>query len=415
MIKGISDIRRLPRLGKIRLGEKRTSKGGKEYPTETNHFVVPKEVARVYGEQPTSLDILLPVENLEVVFPQAMKLYGARGLICSGDRESATFYNAEISATQTRVCPCDKADEECKRLGSLKVILPSVSMGGIYQIDTRSFNSIVNINSVLAQDGYIKALCGRISFIPLKLMRISQEIQYEDEKGELRKSTHYPMTIVFEGTMEDVARYRQGMDLPFQSETYKIEGPGDVSRMALPSTVRDPDEEITNGVLQTIPTRVYTLETDNKGSQPPSDTSSTAKEPEKAPTDVPSGRKADPEADRKPALPTQITAITKMSSSLNMEPLAAISKAGITVSKVEDLTSVQASAVIKALNGKIAGNSKPGQQPQNSGPSFKPPKDCPKNPYRCQRVFYTGSGKEAKYHCGDIIGPMCPYGKQDAA
>jgi len=421
MIKGISDIRRLPRLGKIRLGEKRKTTGGKEYPAETNHFVVPKEVARIYGDKPTSLDILLPVENLEVVFPQAMKLYSTRGLMCAGDRETATFYNPERSEMQTRLCPCDKADEDCKRLGSLKVILPAVSMGGIYQIDTRSFNSIVNINSVLAQDGYINALCGRISFIPLKLIRIAQEIQYEDEKGELKKSTHYPMTIVFEGTMEDVARYRQGIELPFQGETYKIEGPADVSRMALPSTVRDSEQEVTNRAPQLAPvTRVYTLETDNKGTQSISQASSPAEESEKAPepkasTDTPSGGKNDPEADRKPASPAQLTAITKMAVSLNMETLAAISKlAGIKASKLEDLTSVQASAVIKSFNGKISGNSKPSSQPQN-GKSFKPPKDCTQNPNTCRRVFYLGSSQEAEYHCGDIVGPVCPYGKRKAA
>ena len=48
MIKGISEIRRLPRLGKIRLGEKKTAESGKEYPVETSHFVVPGEVARIY-------------------------------------------------------------------------------------------------------------------------------------------------------------------------------------------------------------------------------------------------------------------------------------------------------------------------------------------------------------------------------
>ena len=52
-IKGLSDKRRLPRLGKIRLGVKAISqKSGKEYPKETDYFVCPPEVQAVYGEKP---------------------------------------------------------------------------------------------------------------------------------------------------------------------------------------------------------------------------------------------------------------------------------------------------------------------------------------------------------------------------
>ena len=390
MIKGISEIRRLPRLGKIRLGEKKTADSGKEYPVETNHFVVPGEVARIYGDKPQSLDILLPVENLEVVFPQAMKLYSTRGLICAGDRETATFYNANSGNMEEKTCPCDKADEDCKRLGSLMVILPRVCLGGIYQIDTRSFNSIVNINSNLADDGYIKALCGRISFIPLTLKRVAQEMQYEDKKGELKKSTHYPMTITFEGTLDDVARYRQDIEIPFKrmyGDQYMLEAPAAISKMALPEGVKDHETEIVNGTTDLAPaTRVYTLQSD-KGSK-------------------------DPEPGKKPATPTQLAAINNMAKKLGVEPVPAIrTYADVVVKSLEDLTFVQAESVIRAFNGKAAEKNKPSQSSQN-GRSFKPPKECTQNPLNCPKVFYTGSGKDAKYHCGDIVGPDCPHGKQ---
>ena len=68
-IKGVSDQRRLPRLGKIRLGVKATAKSGKEYPVEKDYFVVPPEVAAIYGEQPKELDVMLPVNDPEVCFP----------------------------------------------------------------------------------------------------------------------------------------------------------------------------------------------------------------------------------------------------------------------------------------------------------------------------------------------------------
>jgi len=58
-IKGLSEQLRLPRRGKIRLGEKKKSeKTGKTYPISLDYFVVPDEVKKVYGEKPRKLDIM---------------------------------------------------------------------------------------------------------------------------------------------------------------------------------------------------------------------------------------------------------------------------------------------------------------------------------------------------------------------
>src|SRR3990167_6183180 len=95
MIKGLSEQRRLPRLGKIRLGIKKISqRTGKEFPTETSYFVVPPEVAKIYGETPTELDVMIPVEDASVRIPQAYEMYGSgKGLKCIGDGELAYRYD----------------------------------------------------------------------------------------------------------------------------------------------------------------------------------------------------------------------------------------------------------------------------------------------------------------------------------
>ena len=50
-IKGLTESRRLPRLGKIHLGiKKQSAKSGAWYPSATNYFVVPSEVAEVVGD-----------------------------------------------------------------------------------------------------------------------------------------------------------------------------------------------------------------------------------------------------------------------------------------------------------------------------------------------------------------------------
>nr|MBC8477840.1 hypothetical protein [Dehalococcoidia bacterium] len=62
-IKGISEIVRLPRLGKIRLGLREDTGKGSIYPLPTDYFVCPEEVKRVFGEKPRELRIMFPTED----------------------------------------------------------------------------------------------------------------------------------------------------------------------------------------------------------------------------------------------------------------------------------------------------------------------------------------------------------------
>jgi len=68
-IKGISDIRRLPRLGKVRLGIKVEPPDKNPYPRATDYFVVPDEIKEYVGEKPKQLQIMFPVEDPEVFAP----------------------------------------------------------------------------------------------------------------------------------------------------------------------------------------------------------------------------------------------------------------------------------------------------------------------------------------------------------
>lgn len=94
-IKGISDIRRLPRAGKIHLGDKAISeKTGKEYPRALDYFKWPDEYAEeltaLFGEQAREIPIMFPVDDKELVAPQWYKRYGSgSGLVCRGDGETA--------------------------------------------------------------------------------------------------------------------------------------------------------------------------------------------------------------------------------------------------------------------------------------------------------------------------------------
>jgi hypothetical protein len=179
MIKGVSEIRRLPRLGKIYLGDKEQGDKG-PYPRATDHFVIKDlpEVVAVYGKKPKELDIMFPVNDLEIVFPQWYKRYGKSGLLCRGDGETAEMVDKDTGEIKKIPCPGMECtwfqQKHCRYLAHLQFLLPKVSILGVYQIDTSSYHSIININSTLQ---LLRAVTGgRIAMIPLKLALRPKEV-----------------------------------------------------------------------------------------------------------------------------------------------------------------------------------------------------------------------------------------------
>lgn len=225
-----SKNRRIPRLGKIRLGlkvQKRRQDGSTvEYPTETNFFVVPPEVESVYGPKPTSLDIMLPSDNEEAVFPQSLAWFGrSKGLRCKGDGETAERLNEQNGQWEPRQCPCEhyRTKEnprgECTEQGILMFILPKVSMGGTFQLRTGSYHSVVDINSGL---DYVRALIGRISMVPLKLQRVARETHADG-----KKQVHYTLSLTLDATVDGVNQLRGDTSRIMSHAQLQIEGPAE--------------------------------------------------------------------------------------------------------------------------------------------------------------------------------------------
>lgn len=202
-ILGVSEIRRLPRLGKIRLGIKKEGKGT-TYPSPTDYFVCPDEVKAVFGDQPKELKVMFPAEDLERIASQYYKCYSySQGLICKGDGktcrrkvdvDTGDFAHHDTKQWELADGICDPADcpmlaqKQCRKVMSLLFILPDVPGLGVYQLDTSSFYSIVNLNSQLAADGFLRHFTnGRIAFIPLILSVGPQEVT---PPGVGRKTVH---------------------------------------------------------------------------------------------------------------------------------------------------------------------------------------------------------------------------------
>lgn len=188
-IKGLTEKRRLPRIGKIHLGVKVKPEGGKnEYPKAVDYFVFDiehpqyTELVTIYGEQPKELRVIFPVDDPEQFASQYYRMYSmTRGLTCKGDgekairmvdtktgavadRNSKEVVNKEI-ACDGRDCP-QYGRQGCGEVMNLQFLLPEVSGFGVWQIDSGSINSIRNINNAL---DLVKQIYGRISMVPLIL------------------------------------------------------------------------------------------------------------------------------------------------------------------------------------------------------------------------------------------------------
>jgi hypothetical protein len=222
-IEGISEKRRMPRLGKIRLGAKVRKTGGSEYPIELPFFLVPDEVAAKYslGDKARAraeelevtradvlnfveangyrlaeiLPVMLPMDNLSAVFPQAYKRYGSsRGVKCIGNgriaKEMEYDDKGRPAGAKEKDCPCAYLEgerPECKLNSTLNVMLPDVNVGGIYQISLGSYNSTVDINSGI---DYAKSLIGRAAMVPFELTRVPTITH-----GSGKKETHFTLQL----------------------------------------------------------------------------------------------------------------------------------------------------------------------------------------------------------------------------
>ena len=214
-IKGLSEQRRLPRLGKIRLGVKKKNQKGIEYPASTDYFVCPEEVQEIYGDKPKRLDVIIPVEDDEVWANQYYRQYSrTRGLVCKGDGETCRRMidtdTGAIAGRDTKAviwqegleckgrdCP-DYKGKACQEVMNLQFMLPKVPGLGVWQIDTGSIHSIMNINNCAEM---IRAMTGRVSWIPLVLSLEPTEVVNPDDG---RKKTVYCMSLKYEGNAEQL-------------------------------------------------------------------------------------------------------------------------------------------------------------------------------------------------------------------
>jgi len=195
-IDGISDRPGLPRVGKIHLGIMAPNKNTEGvHPEAVDYFVFPESIRKVVGEKPKVLDIQFPVDDRALFAPQYLKCYASsQGLVCFGDGKTATrkidVKTEAIAGKNTtdwvrKPVTCDRAicpqyqNGECHPAMSLYFCLLSVPGVGVWQLDTRSTNSMRNINNTV---DIILELVGAIRWLPLQLSLEPRDVEPEGKK-----------------------------------------------------------------------------------------------------------------------------------------------------------------------------------------------------------------------------------------
>lgn len=234
-IQSIQERNQPPVIGTIRLGVRKETDRGTEYPSNTDYFVLhdAPQIIDVYGATPRELDILFPSDDLEATVPTWLKWYGAgiRGkdgkvvggkLKCMGNGPDASgapgqAKHIEKSDPATGVVPSrqclgekcpdwndSKGNRQCKPSMTVYVMLPRVSPFGVFAIHTTSWNSI---KSFYDQLQWVKNLNqGKIALIPFKLVKTEKKVKFFDQKkGAESEKIQWIMTLKPNENKEEIA------------------------------------------------------------------------------------------------------------------------------------------------------------------------------------------------------------------
>lgn len=208
------------RLGKIRLGVW-VERGDKSHPESRDYFVCPPEILAVIGDdKPRELEIMFPVDDPEVLFPQALKAYrGAKGagkLWCYGDGQVAYRRNGDGPERVKRECPCELLEQKkCEARATLNFLLPDVPGIGVWQIETGNKRSIVSLNSDLET---YRGLFGGLRGIPFTLKMIDEPMERWDEAAKrMRADTAHVLKLDTKRTLREIVEWRKALGRPVEA------------------------------------------------------------------------------------------------------------------------------------------------------------------------------------------------------
>lgn len=274
-IRGLTERPTIPRLGKIRLGDKDPQRG---FPRNQPFFVVPEEVAEALGDtEPAELHVVFLSDDLDQVASQYYRAYNATsGLICRGDGRTAdalmdgdvlagnggvieinawahgatsgraqgtrTYVRKQITCAGSGVdgeTPCPMfAAKKCAIRSFMQFAIRDVPGLGVYQLDTGSVINIRNINGTIE---LARAMLGGVARIPMILRRTQLTVNPD---GVQKKVWGVELLVDTEYSLANLIELRRDPRplalLPPVDETEVYEQPDDDNVIDAPSQLAPP-------------------------------------------------------------------------------------------------------------------------------------------------------------------------------
>lgn len=226
-IRGITEATRIARAGKIRMGvRKPNSSGTGDHPKSVDHFVCPPLVLEYLardkvrycdgacGEEPgpIELPIMFPVDDVERIASQSYRAYKRAGLVCRGDGYTARGRLVPAAEGITRdqhpksvdawaadggwydfrclgegydgepACPLFAVPNGCRKMMILQFLLLDVPGLDVWQLDTGSVNSMLNINSTI---NTLTAIRGGVAGVPMMLRAEPYEVNVKGKRTQI--------------------------------------------------------------------------------------------------------------------------------------------------------------------------------------------------------------------------------------
>lgn len=218
--------------GTIGLGIKDPNKS---HPEIADHFVLDDapEVKRVYGEEPQALDIVFPVDDLDLIIPSWFKYWSGQRrndagkiidgtLVCIGDGPGKDQEGNEIAGVATwrdrgrsppedqmisqrdpqtglikRACWGTKCTDagKCKQNMQVYCILPLVSPKDIYRIDTSSWRSMRSFFNTLNQ---MQMLGAKIAGRAFRVVKKEVPVTFWDKEKQKEFKSMKPLIFLEE-------------------------------------------------------------------------------------------------------------------------------------------------------------------------------------------------------------------------
>lgn len=253
MIKTLLDHRaRLPRLGRIRLGVKRVATSGKEYPVEVDYFVLPEELRAILGDQPKSIPVLFPLDEVGRVLTADYAIYGrgstgGPGMLlrkCDGERyNERPRQGGEIAASCRKTEPFTPCPDGCRAIGTLHVMVYDGPIG-VYEIPIGGEQRLADLFMELEM---FRAAFGRLTKILFEVARLPATVNVRKESGERLAKTGWPVHVRCRSVSAREALQASGQEvlaLPAASDEADDEAvpPDDESARRANGVVSEPTE-----------------------------------------------------------------------------------------------------------------------------------------------------------------------------